>query len=233
MNKIEIVVADLIYPMNIGNIARTMSCAGLKDLILVRPCKEWDSMDAVKFSLFGKEVLNKAKVCKGLEELKDDDSILFGFSRRIGKKRSYPVMLTELGEFMRKFQHKKKIRLVFGGESAGLSTEDLRLCDHLVTIDQSIINNSLSLPTAVAMALYEVKRSYLSNIPANEKMPADKGQAGMLLERSKALLLKTGFIDNRDKKRVGAKLQSIIKKLSTSDIRLVHAILKKVEDKNE
>jgi len=231
MNNIEIIVADLIYPMNIGNIARTMSCAGLKKLGLVRPCKKWNNIDAVKFSLFGRDVLEGATLYKSLEELKDDDSILFGFSRRMGRKRSHPVMLTELGEFMRKFQNKKKIKLIFGGESAGLSTEDLRLCDHIVTIDKSIVNNSLSLPTAVAMAIYEVKRSYVNNkVAKSDKIVADKGQSGALLERSKALLLQTRFIDKRDEKRVGAKLQGIIKKLSTSDVRLIHSILRNMEE---
>ncbi|MFH1223363.1 MAG: hypothetical protein V1647_03355, partial [Pseudomonadota bacterium] len=70
-------------------------------------------------------------------------------------------MLTELASFMKRFRNKKNIKLVFGGESAGLSTGDIRLCDHMVTIDPGIIGNSLSLPVAVSMALYEIKKSYL------------------------------------------------------------------------
>ncbi|MFH1223264.1 MAG: hypothetical protein V1647_02850, partial [Pseudomonadota bacterium] len=58
------------------------------------------------------------------------------------------------------------------------------------------------------------------------KKTIDKGQAGALLERVKKLLLKTGFIDNRDEKRTVAKLQSIIKRLSTSDVRLLHSIIR-------
>ena len=33
---IGIVVSDLKYPMNIGSVARTMSCSGYKELTLVR-----------------------------------------------------------------------------------------------------------------------------------------------------------------------------------------------------
>jgi tRNA/rRNA methyltransferase len=232
-DNIEIVVADLLYPMNIGSIARVMSCAGFKELTLVRPCKEWNSMDAVKFSLFGKNILENAKVCKSLEDIKDD-SILFGFSRRIGKKRSYPVMLTELASFMKRFRNKKKIKLVFGGESAGLNTGDIRLCDHMVTIDPGIIGNSLSLPVAVSMVIYELKKSYLVKDTESGKRAVDKGQAGALFERVKKLLLKTGFIDSKDEKRTAAKLQNIIKRLSTSDVKLLHSILQYIgENKNE
>jgi tRNA/rRNA methyltransferase len=230
MVDFEVVVVDLKYPMNIGSVARTMSCMGFSKLSLVRPNKNWNSsMDSIKYSLFGKEILDSAKVYETLEELKTEDSILFGFSRRIGRRRSYPVMLTELGPFIQKFSNKKKIKLVFGGESAGLSTEDLRVCDHIVTIDKDIVSNSLSLPSAVVAGLYEVRRYHSSGSKDKEGHEAnvvDGGQAGILLERIRELLMNSGFIDNKDKKRVVPRLGGVLKRLSLGEIRLVHSILK-------
>ena len=206
---------------------------GFSKLSLVRPCKTWNtSMDAIKYSLFGKEILDSAKVYSELEEVKDKDTILFGFSRRIGRRRSCPVMLTELGDFIQKFGNKKKIKLVFGGESAGLSTEDLRVCDHIVTIDKNIVNNSLSLPSAVVAVLYEVRRyicSGLSSKDAPKTAAVDSGEAGVLLERVRELLMKSGFIDNKDKKRVVPRLGGVLKRLSLGEIRLVHSMLKSLK----
>jgi tRNA (cytidine32/uridine32-2'-O)-methyltransferase len=228
---IEIVVADLVYPMNIGSVARTMSCSGFSSLTLVRPCGKWNSLDAVKFSLFGKNILDSAKVVQSLEDIKDKNTVLFGFSRRIGKKRSYPIMLSESWGFISKFGANKRVKLVFGGESAGLTTEDLNLCDHIVTIDPDIIGNSLSLPTAVAAVLYEVKKSYvLAKGPMEDAKKLDSGQAGALNDNVRELLKKIEFIDNRDSKRVMAKVKDMINKLSTSEIRLLHSILRKVEE---
>ena len=230
MVDFEVVVVDLKYPMNIGSVARTMSCMGFSKLSLVRPNKNWNSsMDSVKYSLFGKDILDSAKVYENLEDIKNDDTILFGFSRRIGRRRSYPVMLTELGPFIQKFNNKKKIKLVFGGESAGLSTEDLRICDHIVTIDKDIVNNSLSLPSAVVAGLYEVRRYLSSGIigkNVSKNSVVDAGQAGILLERVRELLMKAGFIDNKDKKRVVPRLGGVLKRLSLGEIRLIHSILK-------
>ncbi|MEI6079556.1 MAG: RNA methyltransferase [bacterium] len=226
---IEIVIADLKYPMNLGNLARTMSCSGFKELTLVRPCKDWNSLESVKFALFGKDILSSAKVVNDLNDIKDKDSVLFGFSRRIGKKRSYPIMLSDLWEFISKFDNNKDIKFVFGGESAGLTTEDLTICDHIVTIDPDIINNSLSLPIAVAMVLYEFKRSHaLSGKKGQEKASRlDEGQSGVLYDNVRELLKKDKFIDNRDSRRVMAKIKNIINKLSTNEIRLLHSILKR------
>jgi TrmH family RNA methyltransferase len=228
MVEFEVVVVDLKYPMNIGSAARTMSCMGFTKLSLVRPCKEWNSMDAVKFSLFGKDILEKAKIYEDLGDLKTKETLLLGFSRRIGKRRSFPVMLTELGDFIQKFGSKKKIKLVFGGESSGLSTEDLNLCDYVVTIDKDIVNNSLSLPSAVVAALYEVRR-FKSTARVDKESPSNtnSGETGILLERIRELLMKSGFIDIRDGKRVVPRLGSILKRLSLGEVRLIHSMLKK------
>ncbi|MCX6113000.1 MAG: RNA methyltransferase [Proteobacteria bacterium] len=229
--EIGIVVADLKYPMNIGSVVRTMSCSGYKELTLVRPCESWNSMDAVKFSLFGRDILESAKIVKNLEDIKDKGTVLFGFSRRIGKKRSYPIMLSGLYDFISRFHVDKKIKFVFGGESSGLTTEDLNICDHIVTVDPDIIDNSLSLPTAVAVVLYEYKRAYVLSAKKQVKTAKklDMGQAGILNENVRELLNKMEFIDNRDSKRVMAKIKDMINKLSTNEIRLLHSILKRVK----
>lgn len=231
IKDIEIIIADLKYPMNIGNVARIMSCSGYKKLTLVRPCKTWNNMEAIKFSLFGKEILDSAKIVDDLQLVKSKDAVLFGFSRRIGKKRSSPITLSGLWDFVSRFNVGKSIKLVFGGESSGLTTEDLNLCDHIVTIDQDVIGNSLSLPTAVAIALYEFKRSYVLSGQRVEKSSKklDIGQAGMLHDNVRELLKNIEFIDNRDNKRVMAKIKDIINKLSTNEIRLLHSILKRVK----
>lgn len=228
VENVEIAVVDLKYPMNIGSVARTMSCSGYKKLHLVRPCEGWNSMDAVKYSLFGEKILLSAKTYDDLESLKGPNTVLFGFSRRIGKNRSHPFMLTELGENISRFYSKSRIVFVFGGESCGLSTQDLSLCDHIVTIDPEIVSNSLSLPCAAAMVLYEYRRYLLSSKSLDKKkLKLDEGQAGVLLGRVRDLLKEQGFIDNRDKKRVVSKLGNVIKRLSTSEVRLLHSIFKK------
>jgi len=229
--NIEIVVADLKYPMNIGSVVRTMSCSGYRSLTLVRPCSNWNSMDSIKFSLFGRDILDSSKIVTDLEYIRDKETVLFGFSRRIGKKRSYPIMLSGLYDFISRFHADKEIKFVFGGESSGLTTEDLNLCDHIVTIDPDVIGNSLSLPNAVAVVLYEYKRAYLHATKKQDKSvkKLDLGQAGILNENVRELLKKIEFIDKRDSKRVMAKIKDMIAKLSTSEIRLLHSILKRVK----
>jgi tRNA C32,U32 (ribose-2'-O)-methylase TrmJ len=166
-----------------------------------------------------------------LSETKDKGTVLFGFSRRIGKKRSNPLVLSELNYFINKFYPDKKISFVFGGESSGLSTDDLNTCDHIVTIDKDIVEGSLSLPMAITILMYEHKKGLSDHLGISTSRIKDEGQAGALLERTKELLKKMRFIGNRDDRRVMAKIKDIIKKLSVNEVRLLHTILGRIKNK--
>lgn len=230
-NLPKITIVDLKYPMNIGSAARTMSCLGYKNLELVRPCKDWCGMDAIKFSLFGRSILEKAKVFGSLSETRNKGTVLFGFSRRIGKRRSNPLVLSELNDFINKFYPNKKISFVFGGESSGLNTDDLNACDHIVAIDKDIVDGSLSLPMAIAIVMYEHKKDLSVHLGVGKSNKKDEGQAGALLDKAKELLKKLRFIGNRDDRRVMAKIKDIIKKLSVNEVRLLHTILGRIKNK--
>jgi TrmH family RNA methyltransferase len=231
-NLPKIVLVDLKYPMNLGSITRTMFCCGYRNVNLVRPCKKWNDMDAIKFSLFARSILDKAKVFNELSELKKKDTVFFGFSRRIGRKRSNPLFLSELNSFIERFYPNKKINFVFGGESSGLSTKDLNECDHIVTLDKDLVDGSLSLPMAVAIAMYEYKKGKAaSSINSSKLGNVDEGQAGALLDKVKELLKKTRFIGNRDDRRVMAKIKDIVKRMSVNEVRLVHTILGRIKNK--
>ena len=225
-----IVISDLKYPMNLGSIARTMSCSGYKELYLLRPCSEWNSMDAIKFSLFGRSILEAAKIIDSLEDIRSQDSVLLGFSRRIGKRRSNPLYLGELSDFTRRFNLGKQLFFVFGGESSGLSTKDLNLCDYTVSIEPELIDGSLSLPVAAAIVMHEFKKGFVAQNNSKKALDTDGHQASALIDRTKELLKKINFIDNKNQRRLMSKLKDIAKKLSVGEIRLLHTILGRIKE---
>ena len=136
MNNFEIAVVEPKYSMNIGSVARIMSCTGVDKLNVIRPLCDYKNPDARKFSLFGKDILFNATELNGLGELKNSGHMLFGFTRRLGKHRANPIKLTELGDFILKKGAVDKCTLVFGGESSGLSNEDIDCCDYIVHLQE-------------------------------------------------------------------------------------------------
>jgi tRNA/rRNA methyltransferase len=230
MKRFEIILVDSKYPMNIGSVARTMACMSYGRLNLVSPQCDHLVMDAVKFSLFGEDILRSATVFDDLSGLKNERSVLFGFSRRIGKHRRNPIALTELSGFINSLHSEKTLALVFGGESAGLSNEQLDLCDYVVTIDNDIVCNSLSVPQATALVMYELSR-FPKILPTGVKEGRDAGtreQAAALSRNVRECLKSAGFIDNKDSKRVMVLIDRMLEKISLRDIRLLHAIIKRL-----
>jgi len=229
-NKFDIVVADSKYSMNIGSTARIMSCFGFNNLNLVSPICEHTNMEARTYALFGEKILNNAKIYNSLEEYKNDEVVLFAFTRRLGTKRRNPIQLSELDKVLNRVKTSKKVALVFGGESSGLSNEQVAVCDYIVTIDKDLVSNSLSLPTAICVVLFKIKEFISKNnkLAAKEKQKqkAFFGQMNALLGRVKDYLMLKGFIDNKDSDRTMVVLEKILNKLELNEIRLIHAAIR-------
>jgi tRNA/rRNA methyltransferase len=124
----------------------------------------------------------------------------------------------------------KKIAIVFGPEDAGLSNDDIKLCDWLVTIDTRSDFDSLNLSHAVAVILYEIHRAFHSAL--SSRASRTKLEEG-LLKHAEELLRATGFLSpTRDPKRVLISLRRMIKRagMSKNEINLVHAIVRHVEN---
>jgi len=220
----KVVLVEPKYSMNIGSVARISYCFDLKDLIIVRPQCEVIDSDSRKFSLFAKEeILEQATIIDSLDILKKPGASLFAFTRRLGKKhRANNLVIDELYNFIKE---KNNINyLVFGGEAAGLSNKDIALCDYIVNID--VVRQSLSLPTAVSLVLYELsinsKKDKKSIVPVHDKTKA------AFLEKLKLSLIDSGFIDAYDKQNMLTVFEKMINKLDEREIKILFALFKEL-----
>jgi len=221
----KVVLVEPKYSMNIGSVARILYCFDIKDLIIVRPQCEVVNSDSRKYSLFAKEyVLEKAEVIDNLEELKNNKTSLFAFTRRLGKKhRANNLVIDELYSFIKE---KDTVNyLVFGGEAAGLSNKDIELCDYIVSID--LVKQSLSLPTAVSLVLYElsssIRRDFITKDTGNIKAKS------IFLEKLKFFLIKLGFIDSLDKRNMLTVLEKMINKLDERELKILFSLFKEIK----
>lgn len=224
MKSFKVVLVEPKYPMNVGSVARTMYCTGFEELVVVNPLCDIYSTDARKFSLFAKEeVLFNSKIINSLDQLKNEENLLFSFTRRLGKKhRANPIYLSELPNFIK--DKDKNICLVFGGESSGLSNSDIEASDYIVSIDTNIVKQSLSLPAGVAMILYEIRRNFLlfESIPSNEAAARAKE---VLLTKTMKALLKIKFIEEDDPKNLQVLFEKIVNKLDEREANILFSVL--------
>jgi len=87
------------------------------------------------------------------------------------------------------------VALVFGPENHGLTRDDLRSCQRLLTIDSDPEYGSLNLAQAVLLCCYELRRQAVTQPgPAGEE-PASAAEVERLMEALRAALLSIGFLN--------------------------------------
>lgn len=159
---LSIVLIEPEQPGNIGAISRVMDNFGLTSLVLVNPKCDHHAEEAQKRATHGILILKKAKVIP-LKQLSSFD-IIIGTTARVGTDynvRRSPLLPMELAKKIASIKG-KKVALVFGRESHGLSNKEIALCDFIVTIPTAKKTPTLNVSHAVAIILYEIYKLELS-----------------------------------------------------------------------
>jgi tRNA/rRNA methyltransferase len=87
------------------------------------------------------------------------------------------------------------VALLFGPEDMGLSNDDIRLCQLLVTIPTSRFMKSINLSHAVMILCYEIFTARMDPLETFTPRMADSAELEGMYEQIKTLLLKIGFLN--------------------------------------
>ena len=154
----RVVLVEPQHPGNIGAVARAMANFGLKDLAMVKGCGLADESYARSKS--GRPILENSKRFETIEEAIAKCDIAIGTSgiRPEGDKRWFraPQDVKKINEII---TNRENPALLFGRENHGLYREELALCEATITIPTNSEYPILNLSHAVAIVLYEIKRS--------------------------------------------------------------------------
>ena len=152
---------------NVGGVARVMKNFECSSLILVNPKCDPLDVEARKRSMHGLDVLEKAKVVKSLSEVIKKFDTVVATTSRLGSDYNVtrlPLTPENLASLIIK---RKKVALLFGREDRGLSNEEVKMCDFVVTIPASKKYAALNLVNAVTIMLYslfnEEKKEHVSS----------------------------------------------------------------------
>ncbi len=154
------------YAGNLGSVARAMANFGLRDLVLVDPIANKQSMDAVMMATHGLDILEAARVVGTLAEALADCSFVLSTSGEIGglKRRGYwgtpedklPALLEVLTV--------APGAIVFGPEPHGLTVDEITLCHGMMFIPTNHGCESLNLAQAVVVILYGLRKLWLARV---------------------------------------------------------------------
>lgn len=134
---------------------------GFDSLRLVNPLCSPDDIEARNRAKHAGRILDSCQVYSSIEEATSDCSLTVGTSgkREVGSKTTFRHFMYpwEFAERLENFND--SIALIFGEEGKGLSTEDLELCDFLVTLPTWEGYPISNLSHAVNTCVYELHRS--------------------------------------------------------------------------
>ena len=158
LEQLTIVLVAPAGALNIGSVARAMANFGADDLRLVTPQTDHLQDEARRMAVKATSILEEARVYDDLEGALSDCHFALGTTRRFGKYRENLLHPDEAAQMLLPLLDGGKVALVFGREDCGLKTEELDLCQRLITIPTSDRLPSMNLAQSVAVCLYEVAR---------------------------------------------------------------------------
>ena len=216
-SNINIVLVNTSHPGNIGSTARAMKTMGLNQLTLVSP-KDFPSKIANAKAVGCTDILDNAKVTDLLSDAVCNSKLIVGFSARSRKSNIPALSIDELNKVLSRYDD--EVSIVFGNEQSGLSNEDLRLCNYIVTIPTDKAYSSLNLAFAVQIFSYEFFKFRKSESKTITKIDTDiakQSTKNHLIEVFLSIMTDLNIITDQNKRSLTQNIYIIFNKLNIND----------------
>ena len=188
---------------NIGAVARAMANFGLEDLRLVRPRDGWPQERAWASASGAEWPLEHARVFTTLAEAAADLQLLYATTARPRELRLPVLTPREAAAGLHAASSAgQPVGLLFGGERAGLESDDIAICQAIITVPIDPKFRSLNLAQSVAVTAYEWRMAVLDRPPAafrGEAEPAAQAALQGLYGHLEAELETSGFFHPPEK----------------------------------
>ncbi len=189
---------------NIGSVARVMANFGLADLRMVRPRDGWPQDRAWASASGANWPLDNARVFDRLEDACADLHRLYATTAR-PREVVLPILTPReaAAQLRGAVDEGLNTGLLFGGERAGLETQDIALCQAIVTIPIDPRFRSLNLAQAVAINAYEWRTMTSDRPPPAFREgppPADQAMLDGLYGQLEGELEAAGFFHPPEKR---------------------------------
>ena len=224
-------------PLNVGSTCRTMMNFGFSDLRLVNPCKAYQGLDARKMALSAQPMLKKARLFDNLPDALADCHLAFGTTRRFGKDRNNFLTPDAAGEKIAGLGDSFRCALVLGREDNGLTTKELSLCQHFITIPTEDAFASMNLSHALTLFLYEISKTMKSG----HREPMAQGQLAtmeaseQMYTHMKETLCAIEYLDPQNPDHLLKTFRRIFSRacLKERDVKIIRGLMSRIDWINE
>ena len=235
---ISIVIVEIENPGNLGAIARVMKNFGQKDLVLIGPKCSPDDQEARNRAKHAQDILKSAKI-ENKSYLKEFDYLIattasLGTDYNVPRSPISPEQMAEkISSFSSKSKSFPKIGILIGRESTGLTNEEIRMADFIVTIPTSNKYPTMNISHSVAILLYELSKAESSQKVSSHIKFATKNEKDVIEKNMDDILSSIDFATEEKRKTQKIIWKKVIAKsfLTRREAFAIIGFLKKIRDK--
>ncbi len=233
LEQLTIVLVAPAGALNIGSTARAMANFGASDLRLVTPQTDHLQDEARKMAVKATVILEQATVFDDLGSALADCRFALGTTRRFGKYRENLLHPDQAAEYALPLLQKGRVALVFGREDSGLKTEELDLCQRLITIPTSDLLPSMNLAQSVAVCLYEFARSLGAGkgAAAAARKLADNARLEEMFQHMRTTFQTIDYIDPQNPEHILRAYRRFLGRaaLDPREVRILRGLLSQID----
>jgi TrmH family RNA methyltransferase len=210
---LRVVLVSPRNPLNIGAAARAMSNFGFSDLRLVNPYEV--AFKEARSAVRARYILEQTRVFDSIAPAVSDCTLVIGTTAVGNRDLHVPLhRLETAGALIRNAMESSRVALLFGSEKFGLSNEDMSYCHWLLRIPTREEHGSMNLGQAVAVCLYELRRSESA---VEKRFDAPQAVTAEDLDRITSLLVdlltRSGYVNERTSKSAELKVRRLVQRL--------------------
>lgn len=232
--NIAVILMEPQGPLNIGSVCRVMMNFGLVDLRLVNPQADHLGEEARRMAVRATPLLESAKIYASLAEALAGCTLAIGTTRRFGKYREDFIHPDDAGREIYAAAATASTALVFGREDRGLHTNELDLCQRLLTIPTSEELPSMNLAQAVAVCLYEVGQAAAEAVgkgKERQRKSAPSAAIEAMYGHMRQSLVEVGYLDPQNPEHILRTFRRIFSRagLNERDVRILQGLWSRLD----
>ena len=240
LNPLQNMAIVLVRPQfagNIGSVSRGMKNMGLSRLILVSPAQDHLSAEAKMMATSAKDILEKAEIFSRQEDALVGFRWIAGTSARKGRNRGPFITPREISPEIIGHARSIPVAILFGPEDRGLTNEELAPCQALISMPTHPQLPSLNLAQAVMILCYELHLAALAHQAGEASTPgpfpkmAEFQKVERMYAHLEDLLLRIGFLDPQNPKRIMHTMRRVFGRAGLSDreVAVLRGIFRQLE----
>jgi len=184
----DIILLEPEHEGNVGAVCRAMANFNFQNLTIINPKCDLKSDDVYRRAKHSKKIVKSIKVLKKLPKY----HTLIGTTSKLSNDYNVlrtPITPEQLAKKLPRLKN-KKVGIMFGREGIGLTNEEIKKCDLLMSINSAKKYSSLNLSHAVAIVLYELHKSSKDKLLDNIES-AGKSEIDQINKMNKKIITKT------------------------------------------